>query len=330
MEQKFKALVVEEKNSTFDRNIKNKNLLDLPDNDVLIKVHYSSLNYKDCLSAIGNKGITKNYPHTPGVDVGGIVVSSKVSQFKEGDEVIVTGYDLGMNTSGGFGEYVCVPANWIVPKPKEISLRTAIIIGTAGFTAMNAIMEIMNYGIKNNDGKIVVSGATGGVGIMAITFLSKYGYDIIASSGKKEQYPMLEKAGANEIYDRCLLNETSTKPVLLPKWIAGIDTVGGNVLTNILKAVNKYGIVCTCGNVISTELHTSIFPFIIRGVRLIGLASAEIYMKKRLQIWNIINNDFNKFNFDFLTKEIKLNDLNAEIDSMLKGQQAGRVLVNMK
>ena len=330
MEQIFKALVVEEINSTFERNIKNKNLSDLPDNDVLIRVHYSSLNYKDALSATGNKGITRNYPHTPGVDVGGVVVNSKSPKFKEGDEVIITGYDLGMNTSGGFGEFVSVPADWIVPKPNGISLRTAMIIGTAGFTAMNGVLEIINYGIKPEDGNVVVSGATGGVGIMATTFLAKFGYKVIVSSGKKEQYSLLEKAGATEICGRELLNEESPKPVLSPKWIAGIDTVGGNVLTNILKSLNKYGIVCTCGNVISAELRTSIFPFIIRGVRLIGLASAETYMQKRLTIWNKIVSEFGNFDFDFLVKEIKLEELNREIDLMLQGKQVGRVLINMK
>ena len=329
MERFFKALVVEEINSAFERNIKNRSITDLPNNDVIIKVHYSSLNYKDVLSATGNKGITRNYPHSPGIDVGGVVVKSELSNFKEGDEVIVTGYDLGMNTPGGFGEYVCVPNNWIVPKPNGISLRTAMIIGTAGFTAMNGVIEIINYGIKPEDGNVVVSGATGGVGIMATTFLSKLGYKVIASSGKKEQYSLLEKAGANEIYGRELLNEESTKPVLPQKWIAGIDTIGGNALTNILKSLNKYGIVCTCGNIISTELHTSIFPFIIRGGRLIGLASADTYMPKRLMIWDKIVSEFGNFNFDFLTKEVKLEELNKEIDLMLQGKQVGRVLVNM-
>ncbi|MCL2038883.1 MAG: YhdH/YhfP family quinone oxidoreductase [Bacteroidetes bacterium] len=329
MKQFFKALVVDEINSTFQRNIKNRNIADLPDNDILIKVHYSSLNYKDVLSATGNKGITRNYPHTPGIDAAGIVTKSKTAKFKEGDEVIVTGYDLGMNTSGGFGEYINVPSDWVVPKPDGISLRTAMIVGTAGFTAMSGVLEIINYGIKPEDGKIVVSGATGGVGIMATNFLSKLGYEVVVSSGKKEQYPLLEKAGANEIFGRELLNEDSKKPILPQKWIAGIDTVGGNVLTNILKSVNKYGIVCTCGNIVSTELQTSIFPFILRGVRLIGLASAETYMQKRLIIWDKIASRVGFFNFDFLTKEIKLEDLNSEIDLMLAGNQVGRVLIKL-
>jgi len=327
MNQTFKALVVDEVNATFVRNIKNKNIADLPDNDVLIKVLYSSLNYKDVLSATGNKGITRHYPHTPGIDVAGIVTKSKTAKIKEGDKVIVTGYDLGMNTSGGFGEYVCVPADWVVPKPDGISLRTAMIIGTAGFTAMNGVLEIINYGIKPADGKIIVSGATGGVGIMATTFLSKLGYEVIVSSGKKEQYSLLEKAGAKEIFGRELLNTDSTKPILPQQWIAGIDTVGGNVLTNILKSLHKYGIVCTCGNIVSTELYTSVFPFILRGVRLVGLASAETYMQKRLMIWDKIVSEFGSFDFEFLAKEIKLEDINNEIDLMLTGKQSGRVLI---
>jgi putative YhdH/YhfP family quinone oxidoreductase len=285
MTKTFKALVIEEKeNSIFERNIKTKSITELPQGEVLIQVHYSSLNYKDALSATGNKGITRTYPHTPGVDAAGIVAESTSPKFKEGDKVICTGYDLGMNTSGGFGQYIRIPADWVVSCPSNIGLRNAMIIGTAGFTAMNGVMEIINHNIKPDDGSIVVSGATGGVGIMSVVFLSAMGYNVIASSGKSEHYDLLKKAGAKDIQGRELLNEDSKKPLAAQKWIAAIDTVGGNVLTNIMKSVSMYGVVATCGNIASVELHTSIFPFILRGIRLIGLASAESPMQKKLAI----------------------------------------------
>jgi putative YhdH/YhfP family quinone oxidoreductase len=331
MEQTFKALVIEEKeNSIFERNILTKNISELPQNEVLIQVHYSSLNYKDALSATGNKGITRKYPHTPGIDAAGIVVKSQSAKFKEGDEVICTGYDLGMNTAGGFGQYISVPADWVVARPKNVSLRNAMIIGTAGFTAMNGVMEILNHNVKPEDGKILVTGATGGVGIMAVTFLSNLGYDVIASSGKVEQYDLLRKAGAKEIIGREEVNDTTGKPLLAKRWIAAIDTVGGNVLATALKSAENYGIVATCGNIASMELNISIFPFILRGVRLIGLASAETYMQKRLTIWDKISEKFGDFDFNFLVKEVELETLSNEIDLILKGKQVGRVLVNMK
>jgi putative YhdH/YhfP family quinone oxidoreductase len=328
MEQTFKALVIEEKeNSVFARNILTKNINELPQNEVLIKVHYSSLNYKDALSASGNKGVTRKYPHTPGIDAAGIVVNSQLNKFKEGDEVICTGYDLGMNTAGGFGQYISVPASWVVARPQNISLRNSMIIGTAGFTAMSGVMEILNHGIQPQDGKILVTGATGGVGIMAVTFLANLGYEVIAASGKTEQYDFLKKAGAKEIIGRDEINDTTGKPLLNKRWVAAIDTVGGNVLATVLKSTENYGLVATCGSIDSTELHISIFPFILRGVRLIGLASAETLMQKRLVVWDKIAEKFT--NFDFLVKEIKLEALSDEIDLILKGKQVGRVLVNM-
>jgi len=329
----FKTFVVEEEiieeKSSFIRSIRTKSIFDLPEGEVIINVKYSSLNYKDALSIVGNKGITRKYPHTPGIDAAGVVVESTSSKFKKDDKVLCTGYDLGMNTSGGYSQYIRIPANWIIKCPSNLSLRTTMIIGTAGFTAMNAVMEIMNHNVKPADGKILVSGATGGVGIIAVLFLSHLGYEVIASSGKTEYFSLLQKAGAKEIISRATLSETNSKPLAVQKWIAAIDTVGGNVLTNILKTTSNYGIVATCGNVISTELKTSIFPFILRGVRLIGLASAEMPLNKKQAIWDFINEKFYNLDFEFFTKEIKLEELSPEIDKIIKGNQVGRVLISL-
>jgi putative YhdH/YhfP family quinone oxidoreductase len=234
-----------------------------------------------------------------------------------------------MNTSGGFGQYINVPENWIVNRPQNLSLRNAMLAGTAGFTAMNATIEILNHGIKPQDGKILVTGATGGVGIMAVTLLAGLGYEVVAMSGKPEQYELLKKAGAKEIIGREELNSKVAKPLLSQRWVAAIDTVGGEILANAIKSTAMYGIVATCGNIVSLEFNVSIFPFILRGVRLIGLASAETTMKRRLEIWGKIASELSKRNCEFLAKEVKLEQLSDEIDLMLKGKQAGRVIVNM-
>lgn len=328
--EKFKAMLIEETENGFTRNIIERSTDDLQKKDVCIRVLYSSLNYKDALSATGNKGITRKYPHTPGIDAAGIVVRSNNNRFSEGDEVICTGYDLGMNTEGGWGQYISVPAEWIVPKPSNLSLKKSMIIGTAGFTAMNGVMDIINHEVKPEDGKVLVTGATGGVGIMAVTLLSKLGYEVVAVSGKAEYYDMLKQAGTKEIIDRGAISDLPNKPLLPQEYIAAIDTVGGNVLANVIKSTMKYGIVTTCGSVISNELNVSIFPFILRGVRLVGLASAETYMKKRLAIWEMLNEHFANYDFDFLAKEVNLENLNPEIDLILKSKQCGRILVNLE
>lgn len=327
---KYQALVVEETESNiFFRNIREKELESIDDGKVLIQVYYSALNYKDALSARGHKGITRNYPHTPGIDASGIVIESKSILFNPGDSVLVTGYDLGMNTNGGFAEYVVVPAEWIVPLPNGLTLKEAMILGTAGFTSALCIDELYKHNILPNKGKILVTGATGGVGCLSIAILSKLGYYVVASSGKEEQKNFLFYIGAKEVISRNDVRIESTKPLLTKKWIAAIDNVGGSTLTSIIKSIEQHGIVCSVGLVESDQLNITVYPFILRGVSLIGIDSAEQKMERRLNIWNKLAGEWKPDNLELLSNEISLYDLNDEIDKMLKGQQVGKKIIKI-
>ncbi len=324
------ALNVEEiAEKQFERTVIEKNTDSLPQADVLIKVEYSSLNYKDALSSSGHKGITRRFPHTPGIDASGVVVESNSDKFKEGDKVICTGYDLGMNTSGGFGGFIRVSADWVVKLPESMTLRESMIYGTAGFTAATGIYEIISNGISPDMGQVLVSGASGGVGTMAVAMLSKLGYEVVASSGKPEKNQFLYDLGAKEIISREEVNDASQKGLLPPRWIAAIDNVGGNTLSTILRQAKDRAVITNCGMVESTLINTFVFPFILRGVRLIGIASAETPMNQRLTLWDKIENVYRLDDkIEKYVKEVGLNQLSEEIDLMLKGQQAGRILLN--
>lgn len=327
----FKALVsnyINEKDVV--KSIELREIDSLPQNDTLIEVHYSSLNYKDCLSANGHRGITRNYPHTPGIDAAGIVVKCESGKFQAGDRVLVTGYDLGMNTSGGYAEYISVPSDWVVPLPDDVSAREAMIYGTAGFTAATAILEFQENGISPESGKVLVNGATGGVGTLAIAMLAKLGYKVSAASGKLELTDYLKKLGAEEVIHRNEIFDETHKPLLAKRWIAALDNVGGNTLSTVLRSISDRGIVCNCGMVESTELSVTVFPFILRAVRLVGIASADTPMKRRLEIWDKIFGEYRLNEYNFNIKEVQLEGLIAEIDKMSKGQQVGKILVKVK
>lgn len=327
-EKSFKALhVTENPDGTFKREITTRNINDLPGNNVLIDVKYSSLNYKDALSASGNKGVTRKYPHTPGIDAAGIVRECMVEPFKPGNEVIVTGYDLGMNTPGGFGQNIRVPGEWVVPKPDSLSLRESMIIGTAGYTAAQALFKMQAFGQKPEDGKILVTGASGGVGCMAIAILHKAGYEVIASTGKTDKSNYLKNLGANEIVDRSFSNDDSGKALLKPRWAGAIDNVGGNTLVTALKACKKEGNVASIGNVGSPAFTSTVFPFILNGVNLIGIESANFPMHIRKKIWEKLSLEWKPDNLDSMHTIIAPDELNKYIDLMLKGQTFGRIVV---
>lgn len=329
---RFKAIWVQETaEGRFNRTIEERSVDDLPAGDVLIKVHYSALNYKDALSATGNKGITRNFPHTPGIDAAGVVVSSNVSKWKEGDQVIVTGYDLGMNTCGGFGELIRVPAQWIVPLPSTLSLEQAMILGTAGFTAASAIHKLELLGQTPANGPIVVTGATGGVGSMAVAILSKIGYEVIAITGKNTATDYLHHLGAHHIHNREYVNDESGKLLIKPKWAGGIDTVGGNTLATLLKGCSTEGAIVSTGLVGSPKLNTTVYPFILNGVSLLGVGSAETPMHTRNVLWNKLSTDWNiNDQLKTIAKEVDLESLNdTYIDAILNGQITGRILVKL-
>ena len=325
----FKALVSSEVEKNYISEIKTRNIDDLPKGEVLIKVNFSSLNYKDALSAIGNKGVSRNYPHTPGIDAAGIVEFSETDKYKKGDEVIVTGYDLGMNTSGGFSEFVRVPEAWVVKKPLEISLSETMALGTAGLTAGLCVRKLLNHGIKPEMGKLFVTGATGGVGIVAMMLLSKLGFEVTAITGKMDSEELLKKYGASEVVARGEYDQKLLSPLQKSIFAGGVDAVGGDILSNLLTSTSQRAAISCCGMVNGAELNTSIFPFILRGITLYGVDSAETELSVKEEVWNNFSTHWKLDDLEGQIKEIGLEDLPKEIDTILKGQQIGRVRVKI-
>lgn len=331
MNNNFKAMLVSEtETKEFHREIVTREIKDLPEGDILINVKYSSLNYKDALSATGNPGVTRNYPHTPGIDAAGFVVESNDDNLRAGDKVLVTGYDLGMNTSGGYGEYIRVPASWVVKLPENLSLRESMIFGTAGFTAALSVYKLVNSGIKPQDGDILVTGATGGVGSTAVSILNKLGYSVIGATGKTHEKEMLLEIGAKDIVDRKEIDDDSGRALLKGRWAGVIDTVGGNILATAIKSTNYGGSVTTCGNVSSHEFSTSVYPFILRGVTLFGVDSVQCPMDTRLKIWEKLSLDWKPDNLNDNVDEVSLEGLIEKIDVILEGKNKGRTIVNLE
>lgn len=325
----YKGLVVTEQDDEFIQTIQSLSTDDLPAGEVLIEVHYSSLNYKDALSATGNKGVTKNYPHTPGIDAAGIVVQSENDHLQQGDEVIVTGFDLGMNISGGFGQYIRVPAQWVVKLPEGLTLKESMILGTAGFTAGISVLRLSEL-VKPEDGKILVSGATGGVGSVSLALLVKLGYHTVAITGKESEYDFLRSLGTSEIVSRDAFLSPDKRPLLPAQYAGAIDTVGGPVLENILKVLKPSGAVTTCGSVSSIQLNTTVFPFILRGNTLIGISAQNYNSLKRIVLWNKLASEWKPGNLPDMYTEIKLDDVKEYIDLILAGKLTGRTIINMK
>ena len=327
----FQALVVrmsDEKNYT--RAIEERSIDDLPQGEVLIRVHYSSVNYKDGLSCIGNLGVTRHYPHTPGIDAAGVVVTSESNDFKAGDPVIITSCDLGMNTAGGFGQFIRVPAGWITPLPDGLSLRESMIYGSAGFTAGLSVYILQRQGVIPEEGTIVVTGATGGVGSVSVALLAGQGYSVIASTGKPHAEDFLKKLGALDVIGRDAVNDKYEKPLLKETWAGAIDTVGGVTLSTLLKACKKGGAVAATGMVSSTDLSTTVFPFILRGVSLLGIDAQGISMSTRQEIWSKLAEEWKPAGLESLAFECRLEKLSPEIDCILAGGQQGRVVVNLQ
>ncbi len=326
---KYKALVTEETGNGYVSSIKTLDTDQLPDGEVLVKVYYSSLNYKDALSATGNKGVTKNYPHTPGIDASGVVESSDSKEFKTGDQVVVSGYDLGMNTAGGFAEYIRVPAQWVVKLPEGLSMKEAMIIGTAGFTAGISVTRMSEL-VKPEAGKIIVTGATGGVGSVALSILNGLGYETVAVSGKESEHNFLKSFGASEIITREEFALVDKRPILSSRFAGGIDTVGGPILENVIKTLNPLGAVTTCGSVSATQLNMSVFPFILRGISLIGVSAQNYPMHLREPLWKKLSSDWKPAHLMELYNEITLDELVSAIDLILQGKLKGRTLVKIQ
>lgn len=326
----FKALLVSETaDGQFQRVVTQRHLDELPDHDVLIRVHYSSLNYKDALSAHGNRGVTRAYPHTPGIDAAGVVAASQSAAFAAGDHVLVTGFDLGMNTPGGLGEYIRVPAEWVIPLPSDLSLKESMIYGTAGFTAAMCIHRLVEHGVTPDQGEVLVSGATGGVGSLAVAMLDKLGYRPVAVSGKAAARPFLETLGAKSIVTRQEAEAQAEKPILKARWAGVVDTVGGNILSQAIKSTRYGGAVTCCGLVASPQLSLTVFPFILRSVALYGIDSAECGRDLRLRLWEKLASEWRPEGLADLSREIDLAAVEDTMALLLKGENQGRTVVRM-
>jgi acrylyl-CoA reductase (NADPH) len=328
--QSFKAMIVSETaDKRFIREVKEKALSQLPLNEVLIEVKYSSLNYKDALSATGNKGVTRNYPHTPGIDAAGVVAESSNLAFEAGDEVIVTGFDLGMNTSGGFGRYIRVPAAWVLRLPGNLTLRESMAYGTAGFTAALCVLKLQTHGLAKDSGEVLITGATGGVGSIAVGILAKAGFHVVAATGKAEEKDFLIRLGAEQVISRAEADDRSARPMLKGRWAGVVDTVGGNILATAIKSTKDQGCVTCCGNAMSADLAVSVYPFILRGVSLLGVNSVDVPIGDRLLAWQKLAQDWKLDLSSDLVSECALAELSPKIDQILKGGIRGRVVVNL-
>jgi acrylyl-CoA reductase (NADPH) len=300
---------------------------DLPAGEVLIRVAYSSLNYKDALASQGHPGVVRTLPHVPGIDCAGTVEESTSPDYRPGDQVIVTGYDLGSGHWGGYAEFVRVPAEWIVPLPVGLTLRETMIYGTAGFTAAQCVAAIIARGIEPGRGPVVVTGSTGGVGSIAVAILAKLGYEVEAVTGKAEHHEWLRKLGARTILGRNDVADDSDRPLLRGRWAAAVDTVGGKPLATILRSIQHRGCVAACGLVAGIEIPTTVYPFILRGVTLAGIDSANCPRPERLEMWRKLAGPWNVANSDSLAEEITLDDLPDRIQKILAGQIVGRTVV---
>ena len=326
----FRAFRVEKTaDGKFERRIVERDTADLPVGDLLIDVEYSSLNYKDALSAVGNPGVTRRYPHTPGIDAAGVVVESSSNQFAAGDAVVVIGFDLGMNTPGGFGRRIRVPAGWAVPMPPGLDARSAMILGTAGFTAALAVDRLEAAGMKPDGGPVLVTGATGGVGSVAVALLARLGYEVHAATAKVSSHQFLLDLGAREVVWRHDLLKGSKRPLLKATWGGAVDTAGGPLLVNAVKALRYGASLAACGLVASPEIPATVFPFILRGVNLLGIDSVELPLLRKAEIWGKLAGSWKLDRLDALAVPLTLDNLSVAIDRILAGEMVGRGLLDL-
>ncbi|MGC8659450.1 MAG: YhdH/YhfP family quinone oxidoreductase [Desulfomonilaceae bacterium] len=328
--KEFRAMVVTESDDQiFTRKITTRFTDDLPAGQALIRVHYSSVNYKDALSAFGNKGVTKNYPHTPGIDAAGVVEESTVDSFRPGDQVILTGHDLGMDTPGGFAEYVRVPADWIVKLPENLSLKESMIYGTAGFAAALSVYRLTGNEVTPDQGDILVTGAPGGVGSIAVSILVKSGFHVVAVNGKVDQREYLLKLGAREVLSVEEATDKTGRPLLKTLWAGVVDTVGGDILSTAIRSTKYGGTITSCGNAASPELPLTVYPFILRGVSLLGVETVNCPLDVRREIWRRLSQEWKLEHLDIIATEISLHELDESLNLIYQGKQKGRTVVNL-
>ena len=322
---KYKAYLIEEKEGNFNGQVKELEMPNLDDGNVIIKVHHSSINYKDALASSGARGVVKSYPFVPGIDVAGEIVETSNSDFSIGDNVVATGYKIGMSVFGGFGEMVQLPSKWVLKLPSSMNSFDSMCFGTAGITAAASIKKITDANVSN-ELPILVSGATGGVGSISVGILAKLGYEVHAISGKKDEIETLKNMGAAKIILRDEFTSVPTKPLDKAIYGGAVDTVGGDILAKIISMVANHGVVSCCGNVAGAMFTTSVFPFILRGVQLSGIDSAESSLSLKEDLWNLLSD---KWSIDLSEniKTIKIDEIGNEVKKILDGNQVGRVVI---
>lgn len=330
-EQKsFRALVIEQQEGKVVANVETLSADALPAGDVLVRVQFSDLNYKDGLVLKGLGKLVRSYPHVPGIDFVGTVEASQSARFKPGDAVILTGWRVGEIHWGGYATLARVKADWLVPLPKGLTPRQAMAIGTAGFTAMLAVMALEEHGLKpENKGEVLITGAAGGVGSIAIAILSRLGYRIAAGTGRAETHAYLHDLGATTIVDRAELEMPPKGPLGPERWSGAIDNVGGQALGSLLASLAYWGSCASVGNAGGIAFNSTVIPFLLRGINLLGIDSATCPLERRLAAWSRLAADLPLEKLDTMVKVVGLGEVPAMADQILKGQVRGRVVVDV-
>jgi|SRR5579884_1811729 len=325
----IKALVVESTGKGVEAAIRDVTTADLPKGEVLVSVRYSSLNYKDGLAVTGGGKVIRRYPMVPGIDLAGVVVESRSESFKAGDEVIATGWGLGEEHWGGYAQAARLPGDWLLPLPAGLTLKDAMAIGTAGLTAMLSVMALEARSMRKTERPVLVTGAGGGVGSLAIACLAARGYRVAASTGRRELHEYLKGLGAEEILDRAELSYASDKGLEHERWSGAIDTVGGNTLATILRTLERRAGVAVCGLAGGSELHATVFPFLLRGVAMIGIASSSTPREDRAAAWARLAAELPREVLRTISQVAPLTNVPRLSRAILQGQIRGRVVIDL-
>lgn len=330
MEQRFRALVVER---TADGGVaaavRERTTDDLPEGELLVRVAYSSVNYKDGLAIRPDGKILTRYPMVPGIDLAGVVVASEDDRFRPGDRILATGYGLGVSHEGGFSEWARLPADWAVPLPEGMTLKEGMALGTAGFTAALSVHRLLEWGLTPERGPVLVTGATGGVGSMAVAILARLGFTVVASTGKTEAHDFLRRLGASEVLDREAVAAESRKALEKERWAAAVDPVGGRTTPSVLKAIRYGGAIALSGLAGGSALETTVFPFILRGVSLLGIDSVYCPMSLREELWHRLAGPWKPPELLAMTREVGLDGLIDALEAILRGAVQGRIVVRL-
>jgi len=326
---KFRAFRIFEENGKIEGRLTSLTLDELTAGTVVIKAAYSSVNYKDALAATGACKIIRRFPLVGGIDVAGTVESSNDAKFKPGDEVLVTGYDLGVANDGGYAERVRVPAEWVVKRPVGLSARDAMAIGTAGFTAGLSLVDMERNGLAPRNGPVIVTGATGGVGSLAIQILATQGYDVTALTRKSDEHEYLKSLGAGAVLARGMIAMGGSRPLEKSLWAGAVDPVGGETLAWLIKTMHNNGTIASSGLTGGTELHTTVLPFILRGVKLLGIDSSLTPTDKRREVWQRLSTDLRPKALSTTIQDISLDELPRAFVTLLEGKARGRFVVKI-